>query len=289
MVSFANYWAKYETLRFDGCGDALHLANGNALSLENVLSFYCARGIIYDGDSSNLSGIHTQEVLEDLVLLASDSTTVSNSYLEDTGGHAGSGSGTGKYAVTLGVSSGVTKHSGLQLNGIRVGSARSGKKAFRLWGLSSAKIASCRQYSHGVDADSTSTGSLVNTDFPEQASLSAVKWIREIGGGLAAAQFFTGGSGICVGKYAYSTGYVDSGTIAANTTISYTFTFPSSFVMPTGTAVISVQPTSGGDDRCLIRGRINGGRTGITIYVSNPTAAGIAFGVNLYLSIELWV
>jgi hypothetical protein len=162
LVTANAYWTQINDTFFEyGAGDAVNVAQGNAMSIHNTVANYAGRGIVFDGAASDVVGIHTEQVAEDLTIFASDACTFGPGYFEDVSAT----DGTGKYAVRLGYVNNGVKVLSSTFIGLRVGSTRPNKKAFRFWDVATATFIGCRNYSHGMDADTVSYGIWIGGDF----------------------------------------------------------------------------------------------------------------------------
>ncbi len=188
IVSANAYWTRVTDVFCEAAGgDCLNIAQGNALVVDNVIMSSSGRGLVFDGAASELRGIHSEQVGQDLVVLFADACTFGPAYLEDVSASDGADS----YALTLG-----TRENGLDVLestfiGIRIGSVRPHKRALRVWGTRAATFIGSRTYGHGTVTDANSYGTTIGCDF----DIGGSRWISVAGeiraGGAAAARNVT--------------------------------------------------------------------------------------------------
>ena len=201
IFGISNYWVEYNNLEFTYCGDCLNIAQANAITVLNVLMTVSNRGIIYDGGASYIGSFHTESVANDLYVINAECTTFEAAYLEDSSTE----DGTGIYAVTLGVDPS-NPYNVIDCNfiSIRVGAVRPNKKGYNLLNVLGSTFNACREYSSGIDANSTSRANLIGTDFNISAQLPLTRFSRWGGGFDNYFSFnFPGSNRPCIGIYEF--------------------------------------------------------------------------------------
>ncbi len=83
LVAIKPYNLTISNVRAYGCGDAVNIAEGNGMTVSDVLMFYCKRGVVFDGSGSQIRMINTEQVDEDLVIFSADTCTFGPGYMED--------------------------------------------------------------------------------------------------------------------------------------------------------------------------------------------------------------
>lgn len=162
IVGANNYWSRIYDCQIQWAGgDAVSIGQGNAMVLDQIVVWNSNRGVVFDGDASSVTNIHTEGVAEDLVVFSADCCNFGPAYFEDLSG----ADGTGLYSVTLGVTEDGTdvKHS--TFFGLRTTSQRPNKEAFRVWSARACNFIGCRAYGETATPDTDSYGALFNCDF----------------------------------------------------------------------------------------------------------------------------
>jgi hypothetical protein len=161
LASVGSYWTRFSDLRADRCADAFHFARANAVIIDNLVSWYCDRGLIFDGQASHVRGFHCQQVAEEITILFAESSTFTSFYLEDVSDRSGGG----RFAMRLGAAPEQPRVLASRFEGIRISSLRPGKKPWRIFGSQLVALEGCRSYSTvPSDRDQTSQLDIRNCD-----------------------------------------------------------------------------------------------------------------------------
>lgn len=239
LVQANGYWSQISDPFVSWAGGrCVDISTGNAVTVSNVTMFDSAKGVVFDGGASAVKGIHTEQVAEDLTILAAECCEFGPGYIED----ASTADGTGTYAVTLGTSANALQILESMFKGLRVGSARPNKGGYRIWSASNATFEACRAYGTTVTVDSNSIGALVGCDFSSTAPIAK---FSTSGSWLSMAA--PGSSYTVQGPWLFNVPGVVPGSIAAGASVNYDFTLPTS-LNPMNNLAAFVSTISGGND-----------------------------------------
>lgn len=251
IVSLGGFWTRITDVHvWRAGGRCLDIAIGNALKVENLAFWYSANGLVFDGDSSEVCGIHTEQVAQDITIYKADCSTFGPAYLEDVA----TADGTGTYAVTLGYVNNGIKITHCRFDRIRVGSMRPNKGAMRIWDVAHGILSGVRAYSKAVTRDNNSTLIYENVDFSPVAP--DTKTVVAGGGSTRwASNSPTGSQYVSYGPWLFDLVGIATGSIAAGASVNYDFTLPTSLDgVVTASAFASY--ISGGDARLTLTTRI---------------------------------
>lgn len=263
------FWMRIVDIRVEWAGgDCLNMAQANSCVVDSTAFWTSKRGLVFDGDASSVRSIHCQQVEREITVFRSDSSEFGPAYLEDVSGAAGSGQ-----AVTLGETGGGLKITSCFFKGIRVGSRRPGKAAYRIWDCSSVSFISCRAYSGGVAYDATSRGLMISTDFPVD---SDQKRFAFLGNGIGWPSFTLSNSTYVVqGPWMFQVNGIAPGSIPAGGSYNFDYSLPDA-VTPANSATAHASYVSGGSAMLTITTRILFQTPKkVRITFSNPTASPI--------------
>jgi hypothetical protein len=172
ILAVAPYWTTLSNLHAQYCGDCVNWINGNASTISNLRMTYSTRGLIVDGDAMSVSGVHTEQVLNDFVVYESNSSSFKDMYLEDVLGTSGSGAS----SVTLG-NGAPQKIVISKFESIYVGSARPGKNGWNISsGFSSSTLETCRALATPVVVATNARGIASQCDNSINLQLSPPNW-----------------------------------------------------------------------------------------------------------------
>lgn len=268
IIAAAPYWVEIANPRIERAGGiALNVAQGNAFTLTNSVIWYSNKGIVFDGDASALSGIHSQQVAQDLIVYRADCCTFGPAYLEDVE----TASGTGLYAVTLGTTENGNEVIHSSFVGLRVGSTRPSKGAFRFWATRYATVTGCRAYSKTVLYDAQSSGAHLGNDFqPTTAKWTATNPTLE-----KPSFSMSGTDRIVQGPWYFNVTGIAPGSIASGASANYDFDLTASLDGYTVRIAFATY-TSGGSPLLVLTTRdIAGPPAAIRLTFANPSASPI--------------
>lgn len=285
LVGLTAYWSHIIACKAWGCGDAFHLpgfAAGNAIGLE---AWYSTRGLITDLSGSTVQ-INCQQVLEEIWIMAGEAFTVLPGYLEDI--EDGGASGSGKYAVTIGVTSGVgSQVVNGNFMGIRVGARRDDKESFRIWGGSYLTFDNCRARSGAVVADSVSHALFKDTDFDvDETDLPLLRFSRITNGALSGPTQYNDACYI-VREDIISVAFFDYGVVNAHANATKDVPIDA-ITVAYNNYNINVQATNGGDVGIHVTGRLTSA-SNIRLFLNNTTASNIDFEASLNIRLTLFM
>jgi hypothetical protein len=272
VVSLNGYWTHFTDLYvWRAGGICLNVGQGNAMKIDNMIFWLSIKGLVFDGDASEVRGIHTEQVAEEIIIYYSDTCIFGPAYLEDV--DAASGAGT--FAVTLGTGIG-TQILHTQFEGIRCGAARPGKGAFYIRDCASVAFEGCRAYAKTVTFTSASNGIINQCDF-QPPSTSHQRW-NTFGSGSGYGSTGTPGSQYAVQGPAMFAVPITLGAIAPGASADHNFTLPAELdYLNQATAHFSY--TSGGNPMLSVTTRILFSSPKVVrLTFANPTAAAITPG-----------
>jgi hypothetical protein len=282
IISMNGFWTRITDMYvWRAGGICLNIVVGNALIVDNLAFWYSVKGVVFDGDASEIRGINTQQVEQDLIVYACDCCVFGPGYLEDVS----LSDGAGKYAVTLGYVENSIKIKSSTFQGLRVGSARLNKGAFRIWDTSNSTFDICRGYSYPVTFDALSSGLLNQCDFLS-TSTNRSKWQVFQNGMVFSASSPTGTSYVVQGPWMFNVLGITTGSVAAGGTATYDYTLPATLDTLTA-ATAHFNFTSGGPVQFVVTARFTGTSPKIVRFTFfNPTAGALtADGANLTLTV----
>lgn len=284
VLGYAAYWTTLSNVANAFCGDAINWAAGNASTLYNLRVWWSSRGLVCDGDAMEVSGFHTENVLDDFSVFESDASSFKNFYLEDDASTA-SQDGTGHSTILIGTASPTTVVAS-KFEGIRARAPRLNKKSWTV--TTSARnvtLVGCRGGSvSDVVIDASATGFYTGGDFA--AALPATKW-SAIDGGIAlpVVEGSSGSAALKFGTWLYATGAQSITSLAsdANTTFDLTVT-----ALPSATYYVCVfQATSATGTKLSITARVINSTT-VRVFVQNTSSAAVTDTVNGVVKVEAW-
>lgn len=276
VITADAYWTTISDYTFHyGDGWGLNVFDGNALFINNLLFYVCRGGLIFDGHASQVQGIHTETVLNDLWITGSDCCVFGPGYLEDVG----SADGTGLVSVKTGVTQDGNEVISSRFVGLRVAGTRPNKTAFRFWATRSCIVEGCRAYSSPVVFDALSYIQEINTDFPMTAP-SGVR-IKSSAARTIWANFEpTGTQSTVNGPWMFHIENLDLGTINAGATFTHNLTMPTSMNAVNYLAAYVTTNTAVGLVEIIINTKQgNSVPKNIEITFYNPTASPIVVGM----------
>lgn len=282
IISMNGFWTHITDMYvWRAGGICLNIVIGNALKVDNLSFWYSNKGVVFDGDASEIRGIHTQQVAQDLIVYACDCCVFGPGYLEDVSPTDGAGT----YAVTLGHIQNDVRVKSSTFEGLRVGSTRPNKGAFRIWDTRNSTFDICRSYAKAVLFDNQSSGLLNQCDFLS-TSTNRSKWQVFQNGALFSTFATTGSNFVVQGPWMFNVLGITTGSIAPSGTATYDYTLPT--VMDTLTAATAhFNFTSGGPVQLVVTARVVGPapyKVRFTFF--NPTAGSLsADGSNLTLTV----
>lgn len=269
IVSANGFWTHISDPRVEWAGgDCLNIAQGNAMTVENPVMWNSNRGLVFDGDASRVTGIHCQQVANELTVFRADCSAFGPGYLEDVSTDAGTG-----YAVTLGVTAGVSRLTSCNFEGIRVGARRPGKQSYRIWGALNGTFSGCRAYTGTVVYDTASYGSQSGCDFPVGATQS--KFSVSVAGNVWPSFNMPSTSYAVQGPWMFAINGVAPSTIAAGGSYNHDYVLPAEMnSMNSGSACVTY--VSGGNEKLVLTTRLLFTTPKkLRITWANNTAAGI--------------
>lgn len=269
IVLLAGYWTRTTDLRvWRAGGRCLDIAAGNALKVDNLAFWYSARGLVFDGEASEIRGIHTEQVAQEIIIFQSNTCIFGPAYLEDVE----TTSGAGTYAVTLGQSGGSNKVIETSFNQIRVGSVRPSKQAYRIWDTQTSVFEGCRAYGNGYVKDAISSINLISCDFAPSVPTARIS--SSNGGFIDSSCNSPSGSGYSTfGPWTFNVSGIATGSIASGAVANYDYVLPSA-LDGVNTATAFATYTSGGNAILSVNTRI---------LFTTPRKIRISFG-NMYSS-----
>lgn len=282
IISLAGFWTRItDVYMWRGAGICLNIALGNAMKIDNLSLWYSGKGVVFDGDATEISGIHTQQVAEDLIVFACDCCVFGPGYLEDVSGIDGSS----KYAVTLGYVQNGIKIKSSTFRGLRVGSVRPNKGAFRIWDTRNSTLDICRSYSNSVVFDTQSRGLINQCDF-ESPSTNRQNWVVVRNALVYASSSPTGSNYVVQGPWMLNVLGITTASIAPGDVATYDYTLPSELNTITA-ATVNFTFTSGGPVQLVVSARIIGPAPNrVRFWFYNPTSGALTVeGANLTMTI----
>jgi hypothetical protein len=268
IIAAAPYWVEIANPRIERAGGiAINAVQANAFTLTNAVIWYSNKGIVFDGDASQLTGIHTQQAAQDLTVYAADCCTFGPGYFEDVE----TASGAGTYAVRLGATENGNEVTHCVFTGLRVGNTRPSKGAFRFWATRYVTVTGCRAYSETVLYDVQSSGAHLGNDFqPTTAKWTATNPTLE-----KPSFSMSGTDRIVQGPWYFNVTGIAPGSIASGASANYDFDLPAAldgYSVRTAFATYS----SGGNAQLVLTTRdIPGPPAAIRLTFANPSAGAI--------------
>jgi hypothetical protein len=239
------------------------------MKVDNVAFWYSTNGLVFDGDASEVRGIHTEGCSKEMTIFRADTCVFGPGYLED--GELSDGTGTN--AITLGYASGATYITSCSFDGLRVASTRPNKGGIRIWDASSCSFNECRTYSESVIIDSTSTVVYKDCDFTPTTPSAKVMAIT---GGTTrwASHAPTGTSYVVQGPWMFNVSFTP-GAIAAGATYSYDKALPAAFSACSNASIVPTYNGGGNNSLTLTTRWLYTPSQIARVYLFNPTAAPI--------------
>jgi len=265
LATVASYWCSVRDVAAFACGDGMSLAQGSGMTISNVVFFYCKRGIVFDGASTKIMSIHTEQVNYDLVIFAADCCTFGPGYLEDSRTYTTS---TPKTYLTSGVTD--NNVTNCVFDNLRIGNAGT-KRAISLLNTARASFINVRTYA-GTVVSSASSGVLMNCDF----DIDGQGWtnfgyksspLSRLGGEIMPGSTLALRATICYPFSGANFGTIASLSSAVVALTSYTAISYNAYVA-------TVQITGGGNTLCNFTAHIVSGTP--KIEAANPTSGSIA-------------
>jgi hypothetical protein len=274
IISLNAYWTKIDNVRVwlaGGC--CVDIAQGNALTANNLVMLYSTVGLQFDGDASQVRGIHTQQVAQDMRVLRADCCTFGPAYLEDVSAATGAGT----YAVAIGYVENDNKVICCRFENIRVGNVRSGKSGLRIWDSTYVSFNACRLYSSGYVKDTASHVILYDCDFAS-TTLDVNTKVTSSGAEWWSNNLAVGSDYIVNGPWMFNISSVTVGVVTAGGTYNHDYTLPASMnSVNNATAIASY--AAGGNPLLVLSTRILFTTPKkVRISFCNPSAASIDGG-----------
>jgi len=73
IISMAGYWTRITDMYvWRAGGICLNVAVGNAMKIDNLAFWYSAKGLVFDGDASEVRGIQCQQVAQEIIIYQCD-------------------------------------------------------------------------------------------------------------------------------------------------------------------------------------------------------------------------
>ena len=272
VASHAAHWTRLSDVRAEWIGgDCVSLGGARAITVENVVMWSSARGVVFDGDASAVRGVHTEHVAEDLIIFKADACVFGPGYLEDVS----ASDGTGTYAITLGYVEDGNHVTSCRFDGLRVGSARPNKGGLRSWGARSATYVGCRLYSKTWLKDSAGSMSLLNCDFG--VTVPTARVYEESSGAITwSSNHPTGTSYTVNGPWMFTISGIAPGSIAAGGSANHDYALPAALAATSVNKIVAhATYNSGGNALLGVTVRALASPNRIRLTFANPTSGAI--------------